>query len=249
MQTAGIGTAVTSAYSAVDTSVGELNTKIDASYKAVRTDDPDKSPYLPTDIVEGLFNGVWDTLNATYDEVHGVSDQAATTALNITGDYGDLPPSSPTSGGGSPSYGPVSYGTPLSNSELQAMVANVTDAKKRKFLDTALHQVGDPYIYGAEGPNAFDCSGLVQYSARQAGITDMPRTASEQYHATMSHPVAPNDLQPGDLIFPDAEFNGGDPGHVMIYVGDGRVVEAPHTGDHVKVIQLAQVGGFHATRF
>jgi cell wall-associated NlpC family hydrolase len=162
------------------------------------------------------------------------------------------PPVVPTGGSAtqnSPGFAPVSYGTPLSSSQVQSMVTNVTDAKKKKFLETALAQVGDPYVWGAEGPNAFDCSGLVQYSAKQAGITNIPRTADAQYHATMSHPVNPSSLQPGDLIFPNAEFNGGNPGHVMIYVGNGQVVEAPHTGDHVKVIKLSQVGGFHATRF
>ena len=149
----------------------------------------------------------------------------------------------------SPGYAPVNYGKPMSSSQVNNMVSGVTDPKKKKFLHTALSQQGDPYVWGAEGPNAFDCSGLVQYSAREAGISDMPRTSEEQYHATMSHPVAPKDLQPGDLIFPNAEFNGGNPGHVMIYAGNGQVVEAPQTGDHVKVIGLSEVGGYHATRF
>ncbi|MGW4720802.1 C40 family peptidase [Nocardia sp. NPDC004260] len=261
VRTEGVGDAVTNAYSAIDTSVGQLNTKVDASFKAVRTvTDKDGKTHqqLPKEIIDGLFKGVWDTLNTTHNRVHGVSEEAAAAAAEIKSDLpsytptgGRTPASSPTSGStrSGRSFAPVNYGTPLSSPQLHSMTANVTDAKKRKFLETALAQVGDPYIYGAEGPNAFDCSGLVQYSAKQAGITNMPRTADAQYHATMSHPVDPNNLQPGDLIFPNAQFNGGNPGHIMIYVGNGQVVEAPHTGDHVKVIQLSQVGGFHATRF
>ncbi|MEV2220970.1 phage tail tip lysozyme [Nocardia vinacea] len=108
VKTAGIGEVVTNAYSAIDTSVGNLNTKIDAAFKTVRTvTDKDGKTHqeLPKDIVDGLFKGVWDTLNTTYDQVHGVSDQAAAAALKINGDQpaytpagGTTPSSSPTSG-------------------------------------------------------------------------------------------------------------------------------------------------------
>lgn len=146
-----------------------------------------------------------------------------------------------------PGYRPVTYGAPLSQSAVQAMVSGVTDTTKQSFLAAALHKIGDPYVWGAEGPNAFDCSGLVQYSAEQAGIKSMPRTSQEQYAATASHPVNPQDLKPGDLVF--SEFGADGPGHVMIYAGNGNVVEAPHTGDVVKLYPLSQVGSFRATRF
>ncbi|MCX4092926.1 C40 family peptidase [Nocardia sp. alder85J] len=162
---------------------------------------------------------------------------------------GDTHPTVVSSDYSSNNSTPLSYTTPLTGTQVQSMISGVTDAKTKKFLETALDQVGDPYVYGAEGPHAFDCSGLVQYSAEQAGIKNVPRTASEQYNATKNNTVSPGNLKPGDLIFPDAEFNNGNPGHVMIYVGDGKVVEAPHTGDHVKVISLSAVGGYHATRF
>ncbi|MGF6887662.1 cell wall-associated NlpC family hydrolase [Nocardia sp. GAS34] len=146
-----------------------------------------------------------------------------------------------------PSYGPVTYGAPLSPSALQAMVSGATDTTKQSFLSAALHKIGDPYVWGAEGPNAFDCSGLVQFSAEQAGIKGMPRTSQEQYAATIKHPVSLNNLQPGDLVF--SEFGAGGPGHVMIYAGDGNVVEAPHTGDVVKLYPVSQLTGhIEATR-
>jgi cell wall-associated NlpC family hydrolase len=196
-----------------------------------------------------MINACFTAMDNVHTDLQGASTKIQQHAKQIANTN---PPVVPTGGSvtqNSPGFAPVNYSTPLSSSQVQSMVSNVTDAKKKKFLETALAQVGDPYVWGAEGPNAFDCSGLVQYSAKQAGITNMPRTADAQYHATMSHPVNPSSLQPGDLIFPNAEFNGGNPGHVMIYVGNGQVVEAPHTGDHVKVIKLSQVGGFHATRF
>ncbi|MGW0054279.1 phage tail tip lysozyme [Nocardia nova] len=116
VRTAGIGDAVTEAYGAVDTAVGELNTKIDASFKSVRTvKDKDGTSHkeLPRDIIDGLFKGVWETVGTTYDKVHGVSDQAAAAALKIKS---DAPPSSTgnpipaVSTGSSPSAGATPAG-------------------------------------------------------------------------------------------------------------------------------------------
>lgn len=96
----------------------------------------------------------------------------------------------------------------------------------------ALQQLGKPYVWGAEGPNSFDCSGLVMAAYRHAGI-NLPRVAAAQYNYTRAHGGAvfsPELLQPGDLVFYD------NLGHVMMYIGGGKLVEAPHTGDVVKVI-------------
>lgn len=83
-----------------------------------------------------------------------------------------------------------------------------------------------PYGYGDEDPgDAFDCSGLTQWSAAQAGIT-LPRTAREQQKATT--PVT--DPKPGDLV-----FFGHPAHHVGIYLGGGRMIAAPHTGDVVRI--------------
>ena len=83
-------------------------------------------------------------------------------------------------------------------------------------------QVGKPYRWGAAGPDAFDCSGLVQQAWAAAGVT-LPRVAKDQYAATTRISFA--DLQPGDLVF----FEKGI-GHVGIYIGDGVMIDAPHTG-------------------
>ncbi|WP_155981864.1 NlpC/P60 family protein [Nocardia sp. BMG111209] len=113
--------------------------------------------------------------------------------------------------------------------------SSTASSAAQQAISTAESELGKPYVYGAEGPNSFDCSGLVQYAAASAGVS-IPRTASQQYQQLPK--VNPADIRPGDLIFPAAEFNNGSPGHVMMYIGNGQCIEAPHTGDVVKIIGL-----------
>src|SRR5439155_13491856 len=103
----------------------------------------------------------------------------------------------------------------------------------------ALQEIGKPYVWGASGPNSFDCSGLVMYVFAQIGIA-LPHSSYAQ--AGMGVAVDYNDLQPGDLVF----FNGNS--HVGIYIGGGNMVHAPHTGASVTVISISQHGGFDAAR-
>jgi cell wall-associated NlpC family hydrolase len=101
-----------------------------------------------------------------------------------------------------------------------------------KAVYLASQQAGKPYVYGAEGPYSFDCSGLIQYVFGNLGKS-LPRTAEEQYNATS--PVSQFNKQPGDLIF------FGTPGniyHVGIYAGNGQMWAAPHTGDVVSLRQI-----------
>jgi cell wall-associated NlpC family hydrolase len=100
-------------------------------------------------------------------------------------------------------------------------------------LVAAESHIGAPYRYGGGGPDAFDCSGLVAYSYAQAGIT-LPRTAAQQFAAVT--PVPKRDLRPGDLVF--FRVNGRDVGHVGIYAGDERFVDAPQTGGKVRMARL-----------
>jgi hypothetical protein len=93
----------------------------------------------------------------------------------------------------------------------------------------ALAQVGKPYKYGATGPNSYDCSGLVQAAYGAAGIR-LPRT-TYQMVLVGSRVSSTRLLAPGDLVFPDS-------GHVQIYIGNGKVVEAPHTGAYVRVMNM-----------
>lgn len=81
----------------------------------------------------------------------------------------------------------------------------------------------------------FDCSGLTRYLAYQSDGVEIPRTSQAQYSA--SAPVA--DPKPGDLVFPKSSFQSGGPGHVQMYIGDGKVVHAPQSGSNIQITALA----------
>jgi cell wall-associated NlpC family hydrolase len=101
-----------------------------------------------------------------------------------------------------------------------------TDADGGRVAALASKYVGTPYRYGGATPDGFDCSGLVWYVHREAGIS-VPRTAVEQRAA--ASPVPRERLQPGDLVF---FYTPQD--HVGIYLGDGEFVHAPATGRRVE---------------
>jgi cell wall-associated NlpC family hydrolase len=111
-------------------------------------------------------------------------------------------------------------------------------------LRIALGQQGKPYVWGATGPEAFDCSGLVVYSWRMAGYRSSVRTSEQMF--SVSDPVPIGQEQPGDLIF--GHFEAAGPGHVMIVVRPGLAVEAPSTGDVVKLIPYSADGGWRLGR-
>ena len=108
----------------------------------------------------------------------------------------------------------------------------------------ALAQRGTPYRWGGEGPGGFDCSGLVQAAYDVAGVA-LPRVAQDQYDVgPRLAPDAP--LRPGDLV-----FFGSSPGavdHVGMVVGEGEMVDAPHTGAVVRVEAIGTDGYVGATR-
>jgi peptidoglycan DL-endopeptidase CwlO len=104
-------------------------------------------------------------------------------------------------------------------------------AAAQRAVQFALAQVGKPYVFGAAGPSAFDCSGLTM-AAWHAGGVSLPHSAADQYN--YGHHVSRNDLQPGDLIFFYQPI-----GHVTIYIGDGMMVSAPTEGQNVSVVPLS----------
>jgi cell wall-associated NlpC family hydrolase len=99
----------------------------------------------------------------------------------------------------------------------------------RKVLQEAKRQKGKPYVYGAAGPHAFDCSGLVRYVFMHSVHRVLPHNAAAQYHS-LRH-IRRSSLQPGDLVFVD---NGGYVSHVGIFDGHHHWWVAPHTGTHVQ---------------
>ncbi|MGY1824571.1 C40 family peptidase [Geodermatophilus sp. SYSU D00079] len=113
-------------------------------------------------------------------------------------------------------------------------------AAARTAVETALAQRGDPYVWAAAGPNAFDCSGLVQYAYAAAGIS-LPHSSRMQ--STMGTPVPRSALQPGDLVFFYSPVS-----HVGIYVGNGQMVHASTYGQPVKVASIDSMGGYNSAR-
>jgi peptidoglycan DL-endopeptidase CwlO len=123
----------------------------------------------------------------------------------------------------------AAYGVHFSLSSLDGLNGSGTDVGVRA-AEVALSYLGTPYHWGAEGPGGFDCSGLVQWAYAKEGVS-IPRVTSEQIRDGVYVPR--DQLAPGDLVF----FDGGH--HVGMYLGHGAFVQAPHTGDVVKVSSLA----------
>jgi peptidoglycan DL-endopeptidase CwlO len=100
-------------------------------------------------------------------------------------------------------------------------------------MSHAMGKIGAPYRWGAEGPNAFDCSGLVQWSFENVGV-DLPRTSRAM--SKVGTPVAESQLRPGDLVFFYQPVS-----HVGIYIGDGQIVHASNSSDPVKVSDISRM--------
>ena len=109
------------------------------------------------------------------------------------------------------------------------------DPRARRAVRAALSRLGCPYVWGATGPDRFDCSGLVRWAYAQAGIP-LHRTTYEQINEGM--PVARSQVRPGDLVFPHT-------GHVQMAIGHDLVVEAPQPGSRV---QISRLGDYIAIR-
>ena len=98
-------------------------------------------------------------------------------------------------------------------------------------IQVAKEQLGKPYVWGAAGPDSFDCSGLTMYAYGKAGIA-LPHYTGDQWN--QGRHVSESELQPGDLIFFEANL-----GHMGMYLGGGQFIHAPHTGDVVKISPLS----------
>jgi len=104
----------------------------------------------------------------------------------------------------------------------------------------ARKQIGKPYVWGATGPDSFDCSGLTQAAYKAAGIT-LPRTTWDQVNVGTR--VSEANLQPGDLIFFYSDIS-----HVGMYIGNGEMIHAPHTGTVVKIAPITEMPFYGAVR-
>jgi peptidoglycan DL-endopeptidase CwlO len=118
----------------------------------------------------------------------------------------------------------------------------LTPRQLAKFLSAATSRIGDPYVWGDAGPTMFDCSGLVKWSLAQAGVV-MPRVAADQ---SRTGPLIPlSQLQPGDLLFYHTDPTAPDYiSHVAIYLGNGKMLQAPEPGMDVEVVNAVFGAGF-----
>jgi peptidoglycan DL-endopeptidase CwlO len=99
----------------------------------------------------------------------------------------------------------------------------------------ALSKRGVAYVWGAKGPENFDCSGLTEWAWQQAGVQLGPDTYTQ---VKQGIPVPPGEVRAGDLIFPTASFDGRGPGHVQLAISPTEVVHAPQTGDVVRIAPM-----------
>ncbi|MGC0416208.1 NlpC/P60 family protein [Embleya sp. AB8] len=118
--------------------------------------------------------------------------------------------------------------------------SSTASSKAAQAVAFAKAQVGKPYVYGATGPNAYDCSGLVQAAYQSAGVS-LPRVTNDQFAADPHVSIA--NLQPGDLVF----FYSGI-SHVGIYIGDGKMVHAANSRKPVEIASINTMPIAGATR-
>lgn len=105
-------------------------------------------------------------------------------------------------------------------------------------INAAMAEVGKPYLWGGVGPDAWDCSGLMRHAYQKAGVR-LPRTSQQQM--LVGKAVKRKDARPGDLMFPH-------PGHVVMYLGGGKIVEAPRPGKNVRVTSVNDYKSYQAVR-
>lgn len=145
------------------------------------------------------------TVQALLRQLHRTAAaQAAAAAAAALSNQSDLPPPSAVGHGG-------------------AHAAQIA-------VQWAYRELGKPYVWGAAGPDSFDCSGLTQYIYGKAGIY-LPHYTGDQWNS--GRHVSRSDLRPGDLIFYFSDLS-----HEAVYIGGGRVIHAPHTGDVVRIANL-----------
>jgi len=142
------------------------------------------------------------------------------------------PPSTAPPSAAPPSTAPPSTApaTPPPSTPPPPTTPPTVSSKAAVAVQTARAQIGDPYVWGATGPDAFDCSGLTSYAWKAAGVI-LPRTSREQYAAGVK--VARSALRPGDLV-----YFGSPIYHVAFYIGNNMMISAPQPGDVVKYQSL-----------
>jgi cell wall-associated NlpC family hydrolase len=112
-------------------------------------------------------------------------------------------------------------------------------------IDFAMAQMGKPYEWGADGPSTYDCSGLTMRAWQQGGVS-LPHYSVAQY--AQSQPVALSDIRRGDLVFFASDSDYHSIYHVGLYIGGGQMIEAPYTGENVRISSIWRSSLFGAAR-
>lgn len=128
----------------------------------------------------------------------------------------------------------ISLNNDQQDSSNEATDENVDKADKVVAL--AEKQIGKPYVWGAEGPDSFDCSGLVYYVYKEVVGINLPRVSRDQYNVGTY--VSKENLKPGDLVFSSTN-DAGTITHVGIYVGDNKMIHSPNSGKNVEKVDLS----------
>ncbi|MEN9803286.1 MAG: hypothetical protein RIS41_133 [Actinomycetota bacterium] len=125
--------------------------------------------------------------------------------------------------------------------------SSASDTKVSKVLEFARAQIGTPYRFGAAGPDAYDCSGLVRAAFRQTGIT-LPHSSLEQSKRGTAIDWRSEGIRPGDLVFTFSSSNPTQISHVGIAISDTQWIEAPFTGADVRITRLPSDSRIQAVR-
>jgi peptidoglycan DL-endopeptidase CwlO len=158
------------------------------------------------------------------------------------GSVSSFSPVSQSSSGGGPSSGSSGSGNRSSGSSSPVSSgAGAPSSAARQAVAYAKAQLGKPYIWGAEGPRGFDCSGLTMMAWKSAGVS-IPRVSRAQY-GIGRHISSMSALEPGDLVFFGHPIH-----HVGLYVGNGTMIEAPYTGANVRYHSINRSDYAGATR-
>ena len=118
-----------------------------------------------------------------------------------------------------------------------------------KIIETAKSKLGSPYVWGAKGPNSFDCSGFVFWVYKQNGISVPGSTSEYKPYAGSSNEISWSEIQPGDILIIFSGEKGRSVGHAGIYLGNDEYIHSPQTGDVVKISKGAQSKFTHVFRF
>ncbi len=117
-------------------------------------------------------------------------------------------------------------------------------------VEIAKSKIGSPYVYGAAGPNSFDCSGFIYWVYQQAGITVPRSTSGYEGYIGSSYEISWSEAQPGDILIITGSERGTSDGHAAIYLGDDSYIHAPSTGKTVTIVDSGAQSTFtHVFRF